>query len=712
MASSPRWLPMAMALLMVGSAAVRAQDDTAQQEAAAQEEASAEEAQGNVEDIIVVTASRAEQKLQEVPAAMTVITGEQLEKLPVDDYGDILRNVPGLNVSQMSARDIQVTGRSASSSLAAQELVLLDGRTVYLDFFGFVMWDLLPINPREIKQIEVVRGPGSAVWGANALSGVINLITRTPREMEGTSILLGGGELSTFYGSLTHARANDRGAFKFTAGYYEQDPFDRPTGLVPGTTTPYPAFENEGTEQPKVDLRYDFNPSDTHSWSFSAGYAGTDGIIHSGIGPFDIDKGTNMSYGKVSYAHNAWRVNLFANLLDGDASNLLTRDALGQPLQLGFESNTYNLDANNVTLVGNSNLLTYGANARQSEFDLTIAPQGEDRQELGVFLQDEILFGERFRWLIGARWDDLDPIGTVVSPRTTMMFSPTPDHTFRASYNRAFKAPSQIQNYLNVVIVNAACLIPGGAPDPVTCRTPRGSALLVFPSLAAGNPNLQEEQLDAYEVGWVGSFGTTDVTLSAYRNVTEDSQDFFTAAYYSNSNKPPGYPPPGVVPPGIPPQFIPVPPNTFPSLFSYRNIGKITEDGVEFSIDGHAGDSVTWGLNYSYQADPDVEGIPREQVNTPPEHRANFNLGYSGARFFASGNVNYVDEAFWTDVLDARFHGPTDSYTQLNLSLGYRFGDKVTFSIIGNNVLDEEIQQHVFGDIISRKVVGQVLIDF
>ncbi len=74
--------------------------------------------------------------------------------------------------------------------------------------------------------------------------------------------------------------------------------------------------------------------------------------------------------------------------------------------------------------------------------------------------------------------------------------------------------------------------------------------------------------------------------------------------------------------------------------------------------------------------------------------------------------VNYVDEAFWTDVLDSRFWGPTDEYTSLNLTLGYHFNDNITFSVVGNNITDERIQQHVFGDIISRRVTGNLRFSF
>ena len=116
---------------------------------------------------------------------MRVVTAQELASSPALNYGDVLRKVPGLNVVQLTARDINVTSRQATSTLSNSQLVLLDGRTVYLDFFGIVLWDLLPANMSEIKQIEVIRGPASAVWGANAMTGVVNIITKSPREAPG-----------------------------------------------------------------------------------------------------------------------------------------------------------------------------------------------------------------------------------------------------------------------------------------------------------------------------------------------------------------------------------------------------------------------------------------------------------------------------------------------------------------------------------------------
>jgi iron complex outermembrane receptor protein len=109
--------------------------------------------------------------LIEAPATMSVVSSETLASTPAQNYADLLRGVPGTNAIQLSARDVNITSRRSTSTLSNSQLVLLDGRSIYLDFFGLVLWEFVPTNLADIKQIEVVRGPASAVWGANALTG-------------------------------------------------------------------------------------------------------------------------------------------------------------------------------------------------------------------------------------------------------------------------------------------------------------------------------------------------------------------------------------------------------------------------------------------------------------------------------------------------------------------------------------------------------------
>ena len=667
------------------------------------QEAEVEEPADTIEEVLVVTASRTEQRLHDVPAAITVLTTEQLETTPADDYGDILRNVPGVNVSQIGTRDVQVSSRTATSSLSTGQLVLVDGRSLYLDFFGFVIWEFLPLDTAEIKQIEVVSGPGSSVWGANAMQGVVNVITKGPLDLDNTYAKVGAGELDTAQASITWATKSDNKGLKVSASYYQQDePYDRPTGLIPGTQTPYPAFENNGTSQPRIDLRYDMDTANDTTWSFSAGYSATDGLMHTGIGPFDIDDSSNLSYVKGSWNRLGMQVTLFGNFLDGQAANLLTVGPDGQPLQLGFDSTTINLDFTNTSVIGQSHILTYGVNARSNDYDLSIAPTGTDREEYGVFIQDEILIGDHVRWVIGARYDDIDPVGDVVSPRTTFMVSPNPNHTFRASYNEAYRAPSLIENHLDIVILNQVLLPP--FPPLLNNPTP-----YIFPTLALGNPELGEESLEAIELGYVGTFDKATVSVNLYENELSDATDFFDSQFYSSANPPPGWPLPPFIPvaPGV---FVgTVPADTFPSVFTYRNVGSITNTGIEVAVNARPTRNWSYNFNFTWQDDPDVVGIDLSEVNMAPATRFNFGVNYDVPKFYFNANMNYQDEAFWTDVLDARFHGPTEEFGQINVGFGWRFNDeRLTLGIIGSNITDERVQQHVFGDIISRKISAEL----
>src|SRR5678816_2657079 len=173
---------IAASIALALAAPVYAQQPSAQQPAAAQE-AQDPDRPIAVEEQLVVTASRTDQQLVNAPASISVITTDTIQNSPGTNIGDLLRAVPGVNVTQVSARDINLTSRGATSTLSTSQLALVDGRSIYLDFYGMVMWDLVPTNPDEIRQIEVIRGPASAVWGANAMNGVVNVLTRTPREM-------------------------------------------------------------------------------------------------------------------------------------------------------------------------------------------------------------------------------------------------------------------------------------------------------------------------------------------------------------------------------------------------------------------------------------------------------------------------------------------------------------------------------------------------
>jgi outer membrane receptor protein involved in Fe transport len=671
------------------------------------------------EETVVVTASKTEQALLDAPATMTVISSQTLQNLPAQNYADVLRAVPGLNVTQLSARDINLTSRGATSVLATSQLALLDGRTIYLDFFGMVMWDLLPVNLNEIKQIEVIRGPASAVWGANALTGVVNIITKSPRELEGTSVTvgLGGFDRSVegrdqsaggiFYLNGYHAQAvNARWAYKISAGAYIQDAPPRPVGVIPNAfRTPYPSFVNQGTTQPKFDVRVDYDfPDGRQKLVLAGGLGATEGIIHTGIGPFDINRGSLLGYARMHYSRGGFKLNAFTNLLDGEADALLSRGPTGAPIRFVFDTQTYDIEVGNVQALGSRHALSYGGNVRHNQFNLSIAPLGDNRDEVGVYLQDEMLLSERIRWVVGGRLDKFDVLDNpVFSPRTTLLVKPATSQTIRVSYNRAYRAPSLVNNFLETSILNQIDL---GLLNPALA-----GRVYVFPVRAVGYRQLDEESLDAYEVGYSGLFAANRVALSAavYFTRTHDNILFTQVGSYSAAQPPPGWPLPLATLEAIRASGRFGPGNGLPSLFSYRNLGRVDNHGIEVGVEATPHAAVSVFANYAWQAEPEAKGFDLSELNLPPRHRANAGFTVSHGRYLGTFSVSYQSEAEWRDVLDSRFHGPTRAYTLVNGSFGLRWArDRLVTVVKVNNLTNEAIQQHVFGDVLKRQLVGEL----
>jgi outer membrane receptor protein involved in Fe transport len=682
-----------------------------------------EEPEITYEETVVVTASRTEQALINAPATITVIDSQTIENSPGQTFADLMRNVPGMNVTQLSARDISLTSRQATGTLATSQLALLDGRSIYQDFFGFVMWDFLPVHFSEIKQIEVIRGPASAVWGANAQTGVVNVITKAPREMPGTAITIGAGGFGRsspgadeglgglFYANAVHAQAvNDRWAYKVSGGVYTQAPLPRPVGVIPNQfRTPYPTFENQGTVQPKIDGRVDYDFEDGRQKLIVAGgVAGTEGIIHTGIGPFDINTGSVLGYGKTNYSRGPLRLNAFVNLLDGDAANLLTVDPQGRPLVFRFSNQTYDVEFANVQAIGTMHVLSYGGNVRHNRFDLSLAPRGRTRSEAGGYVQDEIFLSPHLRAVVGARVDKFDIIdGALFAPRVALLVKPTPEQTVRLSYNRAYRSPSLVNNFLEIGLVNEIDL---GLINPALA-----GVSFPFAILATGNQDLQEESLTAYELGYTGRVGgRAHVSAAVYVNDTSDSIFFTQVGSYSSANAPPGWPLPPVVL-----DLLIASPEAFgpglglPAAFSYRNLGEVRHWGVELGVDGDLTPQLAAFVNYAWQGRPRPIGFPLTELNLPPTHRFNTGFSFSHERYFGNLSVSYSDRAFWQDVLDARFHGETEPYTLVNTGVGVRWaGDRAITSLKITNLTNRAIQQHVFGDIMKRQVVAELRTTF
>ncbi len=261
--------------------------------------------------------------------------------------------------------------------------------------------------------------------------------------------------------------------------------------------------------------------------------------MHSGIGPFEINDGSVMSYAKANYSKGAFRAGFFTNILRGDADQLLTRGLNGAPITFAFDTTTLDFEASNVQTFGKANVVSYGANLRFNNNDLSIAPAADNRTEFGIYGQDEIFLSEKFRAVVGGRVDRFDFVDDFVfSPRLALLFKPHADQTFRVSYNKAYRSPSVINNFIDLVISQPVDLSALGVPNPY-----------LLPVGVVGNEDLEVQSLDAFEIGYSGLVANGRAIISAayYMNWLKNDILFTQDGVYTAASPPVNWPLPPVV---------------------------------------------------------------------------------------------------------------------------------------------------------------------
>jgi len=692
---------------------------------------------------VVVSASRTKILLEDTPTTISVIGRDTIETRPAQNIGDLMREVPGANVVQSSARDVNVATRGPSPFLTGSQLALVDGRPLFFDFFNVIFWDLSAVQTNDIEQIEVVRGPASTMWGANAATGVVNMVTRAPRTSQGLEFAVIGGLLSRSseaggtgaMGSFNIRWADaptDKLAYRLSAGVYYSDPLERPTGMIPEIPTPINPpvivgggsyedsfYDNSGALQPKFDLRIDQEISGEGRILYAAGIAYTEGIIQTPIGPFDAQRGTKLVYGQIAYHRGSFRIRTFANYLTGKAPSLLSVDTNLDPLRIDFKNGVYDVDAGWSDLFGGRHLMSFGGNIRYNTFDLSICPNADDRIQAGAYIQDEIRFST-FTLALAARADYFSNLADInFSPRAALIWSPHPEHSFKASFSRAFRAPSAVENYLEFSFI--------GGYVPLDEFDPRQTEPFPLVFNMYGNPDLKAETTDSFEIGYsaVLNGGLTRFDANLYVTEIHDKMAFFPSPaalveagvepYYTSENPPPGWPLNPIVI-----DFLALQGFFLPATSMTLNIGSIRTSGLELSASHTFRRGVTLFGNYSYQTLPemldpvgDPDRPPSDTVHTPPLHRFNAGATYNGPTYLGNLTVNYSDRAFFAEGLQPFYYGYSDPYTLVSASVGRRWKDGwLTTNLKVLNLLDDPVKQHVFGDLMRRTVMLEALFKF
>ncbi|MGD9211899.1 MAG: TonB-dependent receptor plug domain-containing protein, partial [Desulfobacteraceae bacterium] len=174
--------------------------------------------------IEVTTASRRTEKLSDTTAAVYVITQEDIRRSTATTIPNLLRMVPGMQVANIDANKWAISSRGFNSRFATKLLVLIDGRSVYSPLFSGVFWDAQDVVLEDVERIEIIRGPGATLWGANAVNGVINIITKSSEETQGFLLSSGGGNKEKFFGTIRYGGStSDRTHYRIYSKYFYRD---------------------------------------------------------------------------------------------------------------------------------------------------------------------------------------------------------------------------------------------------------------------------------------------------------------------------------------------------------------------------------------------------------------------------------------------------------------------------------------------------------
>ena len=639
-------------------------------------------------ETVVVTASRSEEKLLNAPTTTSVVSAEQIASSPASSPAELLQGVAGLNLFRANAREFNVASRQAASALGSGQLVLLDGRVVN-NGNGGMYWDQLPIDLDELQQIEIVHGPASVVWGSNALSAVINLRTKSPRDLQGLRITAGLGEVGMRFGSFRWADAGEKVSYKISGSLYHHDAFPRSPTLPDGSpATPPLLFTNTDFTQPKADVRVDYDAGNGRTLSFRGGYGGTSGILFTNDLPFEFSRSTYMSFGDASYTSSSIDARVSWARSAGRLKSLL--DGSSSPFRSDFPTAELNIRKP----IGTRQLIVAGGSARFDFFHLDVIPNRTSRHEFGAYVEDQLFPNRHLQINLGARIDHVQTSGPAVSPRASLLVKPHDNHAVRFSVSRAYRPPTPVENFLD---------LPTGYPVDLA---PGLSVLIPF--RIVGNGDLDEVRSLGVEGGYTGMFARRHtVQATVYRISATDTVQLGTVAFYSPEVPPATWPfPPETVPPGA-----------LPMTSSYRNTGRVNHAGLELSMNSAWPRRVWSAVSYTFQRRPSITDVDpgfAVTINEPPRHRGSVLVGWNSAPWRGSIGVVSTSRAFWTDVVvaDPRLHGFTKAYALVNASVAYALPRQpVEIVVKATNLFDNDVQQHVFGDLIGREVSVHVRVD-
>ncbi|MCP5245622.1 MAG: TonB-dependent receptor [Burkholderiales bacterium] len=613
-------------------------------------------------NIEVTTVTRHAQKLSKVSSAVFVITQDDIKRSGVTSIPEALRMAPGVQVARIGADKWSISVRGFNGRFANKLQVLMDGRSVYNPLFAGILWDQQDTLMEDIERIEVIRGPSAAMWGANAVNGVINIITKKASDTQGTLLTAGGGSFEQgFVGARYGGKIDDNTPFRFYAKGFTRDHLNSTRG----------GSANDAWHSARGGFRMDhvrgidqFTLQSDIFYNAQGDRLDKSLLIAPIIQAESVrgnSKGGNIRFrwDRAFSEKSSLSLQTYYDIIDFRMATW--SNVRAESFDIDFQHRFPLFDRHDIT---------WGANYRlyhNKVFDtelISLNPREQTNHLASAFLRDEItLIPEKLKLTLGSRFGYNDFTGMEIQPNARLMWMPSMQNSVWMSVSRAVRIPSRAEND---ILLNAQTL----------SEIPGGSNLISFPVLTQilGTPSFNSEKLLAYELGFRHQFPfQASVDIATFFNDYSQLRDLSA---------------------GIP-SFLanPIPHLVLPVSLTNKASGHTY--GVEISADSRPLENWRLQLSYSYlnmhissdsilkQLDPTTGSAAK--VN--PQHQVSLRSNYD-----LSDKIQFN---LWLRYVSSVDFFNIPSYVTMDAKLAFKPVRNVELFLVGQNLLKQNHNESV-----------------